>query len=56
MKGVSKPYFKNIKFEEYKNCLNKEKYQRECDNFILRSLNHEMYLQKIKKVNIIFFR
>ena len=24
-------------------------YQRECNNYILRSFNHEMHLQEIKK-------
>ena len=41
---------KNIKFEEYKKCLDGEKQQEECDNYVLRSVNHEMYLQKLKKI------
>ena len=24
-------------------------YQQECDNYLNRSLNHEMYLRKVKK-------
>ena len=32
-----------------KKCLDYEKYQQECDNHILRSLNHEMYLIRVKK-------
>ena len=48
VKGVSKSQSKNIKFEEYKKFLDGEKYQEECENFILRSVYHEMYLQKIK--------
>ena len=55
-KGVSNSYSKNIKFEEYKNCLDGEKYQEECENYILRSVNHEMYVQKIKTIFIICFR
>ena len=49
IKEVSKSYLKNIKFEEYKKRLDGEKYQEECENYILRSVNNEMYLQKIKK-------
>ena len=32
-----------------------EKYQRECDNFILRSVNHEMYLQRVEKSTLSLF-
>ena len=46
LKGVSKPYSKNIKFEEYKQRLDGEKYQEECEIYILRSVYYEMYLQK----------
>ena len=56
IKGVSKSQSKHIKFEEYKKCLDGKEYQRECDNYILRSINHEMYLQEIKKINIIYNR
>ena len=49
LKGVSKSQSKNIKFEEYYNCLFVGKYQQECDNYIIRSINHEMYLQRVKK-------
>ena len=56
LKGVSKSQSKNIKFEEYKKCLDGEKYQRECNNCIIRSINHEMVLQEIKKIDIIYFR
>ena len=47
LKGISKPQSKNINFEEYKKCLVGEKYQKECDNYFILSLNQEMYLQKI---------
>ena len=30
-------------------------YQKECDNYIIRSINHEMYLQS-KKIIIIYIR
>ena len=38
-----------IKSEEYKICLGGEKNQKQCDNFLLCSNNHEMFLQKVKK-------
>ena len=49
LKGISKSRSKNIKFEEYKKCLDGEDYQRECNNYIIRSINHEMVLQEVKK-------
>ena len=55
LKGISKGQSKNIKFEEYYNCLFGRKYQQECDNYILRSINHEMVLQKIKKSTLSIF-
>ena len=55
LKGVSISYSKNIKFEEYYNCLFKEEYQQECDIFIIRSLNQEMHLQQIKKSTLSVF-
>ena len=47
LRGVSKPQSNHINFEEYKNCLYWKKYQEECENSILRSINHEMYLRAI---------
>ena len=47
-KGISKTQSKHINFEEYKKCLDEDEYQRECSNFILRSINQEMHLQEIK--------
>ena len=29
--------------------------QQECDNYILRSINHEMILQKVKKSTLSIF-
>ena len=49
LKGISKSQSKHIKFEEYKTCLDGEEYQGECNNYIIRSINHEMLLQEIKK-------
>ena len=55
LKGISKSQSKNIKFEEYYNCLFGRKYQQECDKYILRSINHEMILQKVKKSTLSIF-
>ena len=55
LKGISKSYSKNIKFEEYKKCLDGEKYENECDNYILISISHEMYLQTIKNSSLSIF-
>ena len=52
LKGISKFYSKNIKFDEYKKCLDGEEYQQECDNYIIRPPNHELYLQLVQKINI----
>ena len=50
LKGISKFQSNYIKFEEYYNCLFGGEYQQECDNYLIRSLNHEMYLQRVKKI------
>ena len=55
LKGISKAQSKNIKFEEYKKCLDGEEYQRECNNYIIRSINHEMVLQEVKKSTLSIF-
>ena len=55
LKGISKSYSKNIKFEQYYNCLFGKKFQHECDNYILRSINDEMVLQKVKKSTLSIF-
>ena len=41
--------------EEYKKCLDGESYRKECDNSILRSLNQDMYLQRIQKSSLSLF-
>ena len=55
MKGVSKSQSKHIKFEEYYSCLFGGEYQRERNNYIIRSINHEMVLQEVKKSTLSFF-
>ena len=42
LKGISKTSLKNIKFDEYKKCLDAEKYQKKYNNYIFWSLNREM--------------
>ena len=55
LKGISKSQSKNIKFEEHYNCLFGKEYQRECDIYILRSINHNMVLQKVKETTLSIF-
>ena len=55
MKGISKSQSKHIKFEEYYNCLFGKEYQKECNNYIIRSINHEMVLQEVKKSTLSIF-
>ena len=49
IKGISKSQSKHIKFEENYNCLFGKEYQKESNNYIIRSFNHEMILQEVKK-------
>ena len=51
LKGVSKSQSKNIILEEYKKCLD----GKECDKYIIRSINQEMVLQKVKKWTLSIF-
>ena len=53
LRGFSKSQLKK-KFEDYKKCLDGMEYQRECNNYILRSINHEMHLQDIKNRHYLF--
>ena len=55
LKGVSRSQSEKIKFEEYKRCSYGEDYQRECNNFIIRSNIHEMVLQEEKKSTLSIF-
>ena len=63
LKGFSKSQSKNLKNEEYYKCLYGGKYQIECDysisyiiyNYIVRSLDHETYLQRIRKSTLSVF-
>ena len=53
--GISKGQSKKIKFEKYYNILFGGKYQQECDIYIIRSIIHEMYLQRVKKSTLFQF-
>ena len=55
IKGISKSQSKHIKFEEYYNFLFGKEYQKECNNYIIRSVNHEMILQEVKKSTLSIF-
>ena len=48
LKGISKSQSKHIKFQEYKKCLDSEAYRKECDKYIMRSINNELYLQLLQ--------
>ena len=50
LKGISKSQSKHIKFEEYYNCLFDGEYQRECNIYIIRSINHEDVLRELKNL------
>ena len=50
LKDISRSQSKHIKFEVYYNCLIGGEYQRECNNYVIRSINHEMVLQEVKKI------
>ena len=52
---VSESQSKHIKVEEYYNCLFDGEYQKECDNYIIGSLGHEMHLQKVRKTTLSIF-
>ena len=55
IKSISKSQSKHIKFEEYYNCLFGKEYQKDCNNYIIRSINHEMVLQEVKKSTLSIF-
>ena len=55
LKGISKSQTKSFKFEEYYKCLFGGDYKKECDNYVIRSINHDMYLQKVTKNSLSAF-
>ena len=55
LKSISQSYSRKNEFDEYKKCLDGEEYQQECNNYIIRSLNHEMYLHFVQKSTLSLF-
>ena len=55
LKGISKSPSKQITFEEYYKFLFGGEYQKECDNYIIRSIIQEMYPQQIIKSTLFLF-
>ena len=55
LEGVFNSQSKHIKFEECYNCLIGGEYQKECDNYLIRAINHEMYLQRVIKSTLFQF-
>ena len=49
LEGISQSYSENINFDEYKNCSDGQDYRKCCDNYVIRSINLEMYLQRVTK-------
>ena len=50
LKGKPKSQSKKNSFVEFYKCLFGGEYQKKCDKYIIRSLNHEMYLQQVKRI------
>ena len=55
LKVISESQSRHIGFEQYKKCLDGKKYQKECDDYILKSINHDMYLQRVCKTTLSIF-
>ena len=55
LKGISQSPSKISKYEEYYNCLFGGEYQKECDIYIIRSVNHEICLQRLHKSTVSLF-
>ena len=55
IRGISKSQSKHIKFEEHYNCLFGKEYQKECNKYNIRSMDHEMVLQEVKKSTLSIF-
>ena len=49
LKGIYKSQSKNNKFDEFYNGVFGGEDQGECDNYIIKSIHHDLYLQKISK-------
>ena len=55
IKGISKSQSKHNKFEEDKKYLDGGECQRQCNNYIFRSINHKMHLQEAKNLTLSVF-
>ena len=55
LKGITKSQAKNIKFEEYYNCLFEKEYQNSFDNYLIRSINNDWYIQNVEKKTLSAF-
>ena len=51
LKGICKGYRK-IPSEQHQKCLKNETYNKECEQFFIRSHDHEKYLQQIFKKSL----
>ena len=51
-KGIVKGYKKEISFDQYYNCLMNQTYDKTCEQYCIRSHDHEMFLQKITKKSL----
>ena len=51
LKVICNSQSKNIKLRKYKNCSDGSDYQKGCDNYIIKTINHEMYFQKVQKLH-----
>ena len=55
LKGICRTQVENINFEECFSCLFGKEYQKKCDNYVIRSINHDMYMQKVTKNSLSAF-
>ena len=55
LKSICKCRSENIKFEQYYIFLFEGEYEKECDKFFIKSMNHEMDLQKVGKCTLSAF-
>ena len=55
LKVFCKSQSKHTKFEEYKKSLDGREHQRECNIYIIISINHEMHLEEVKKTTLSIF-
>ena len=52
LKVICKSQSKNFKTEDCKKRIVGKDYQKECDKYLIRILNHDMYLQKETKNSV----